>query len=559
MKKTVHFLALAILLVFGKYTYSQTPVEVPDTYNVLVSESINFLDDFIHGDTTATGERNTADAVYILKRGAAYFITNPITNTDWTLRLKAEDGDGARPIIYGYKNASTGDYYNTLFTVKGDLYLEGLAICSWSEFNPEEVSITPRRVIQTSAAGKSIYIDDCVLTAAGDGTIRTQSAVNVLKVQNTIMAQCGNVYDANPGNGRAFDLRDVSIDSLIVQNCSFVDGVDRVFRHYSSAAPIKYVLIDHNTIYNWMAYHGNIGLGYVGDSVKITNNLFVDNFILGNDSTDDARLEEFKEPGEVGPTGAYKMTFVGAVPNDTTAWVVSNNVYSVSSGIQTFYDSHSDAGLDNLIPLTSDINSNIEDSTTAFVKEDGITFSKPTTSLINMAEWYWDPLGANHAKVQTGFSAEDDFDRTTVDVFADSEEFNLSYGTSAVAYSSAINGYPAGDLNWYPELKTRWEAGEVVGIEDEVNPLPVEFTLEQNYPNPFNPSTKIVYSVPQQSKISLEVFDVLGRKVASLVNGVQTAGSHTVEFDASHLSSGVYFYRLSTQDLTLSKKMILMK
>src|SRR4030095_426344 len=79
-----------------------------------------------------------------------------------------------------------------------------------------------------------------------------------------------------------------------------------------------------------------------------------------------------------------------------------------------------------------------------------------------------------------------------------------------------------------------------VGINNNNNHLPSAYKLEQNYPNPFNPVTNISYSIPKSGKVKLSVFDMLGREVAVLANDYKSAGSYSVEFDASNLSSGVY-------------------
>jgi hypothetical protein len=88
---------------------------------------------------------------------------------------------------------------------------------------------------------------------------------------------------------------------------------------------------------------------------------------------------------------------------------------------------------------------------------------------------------------------------------------------------------------------------------------PSTFVLSQNYPNPFNPTTKISYAVPTATKVRLEVFDVLGRKVATLVDETKQAGEYSVEFDASRLVSGVYMYRMTTPKTTITNKMVLIK
>jgi len=91
------------------------------------------------------------------------------------------------------------------------------------------------------------------------------------------------------------------------------------------------------------------------------------------------------------------------------------------------------------------------------------------------------------------------------------------------------------------------------------NNLPFIYLLEQNYPNPFNPSTSIKYSVPKADLVTLKVFDVSGKEVAVLVNGMKQQGIYTVDFNASNLASGIYFYRIETGEFTAVKKMVLIK
>lgn len=97
------------------------------------------------------------------------------------------------------------------------------------------------------------------------------------------------------------------------------------------------------------------------------------------------------------------------------------------------------------------------------------------------------------------------------------------------------------------------------GVEYQNSIQPNDFVLYQNYPNPFNPTTKISYSIPERSNVILKVYDVLGREVATLVNEFRSAGKHEINFNASHLSSGVYFYTLLANEFTETRKFILMK
>jgi hypothetical protein len=103
--------------------------------------------------------------------------------------------------------------------------------------------------------------------------------------------------------------------------------------------------------------------------------------------------------------------------------------------------------------------------------------------------------------------------------------------------------------------------GSVVLSAGTGNGLPHVFALDQNYPNPFNPSTAIRYALPQRAAVSLEVYNTLGQRVASLVNGTEEPGFHEIRFDGTNLASGLYFYRLRAQpgDFTETKKLLLVR
>ena len=100
-------------------------------------------------------------------------------------------------------------------------------------------------------------------------------------------------------------------------------------------------------------------------------------------------------------------------------------------------------------------------------------------------------------------------------------------------------------------------------VDENINSIdtetPLNYSLEQNYPNPFNPVTTVQYSLVETEHVKLDVFNYLGQQVATLVDQVCSEGVHRVEWDASHLSSGIYFYRIQTKNFTATKKMYLVK
>ncbi len=125
---------------------------------------------------------------------------------------------------------------------------------------------------------------------------------------------------------------------------------------------------------------------------------------------------------------------------------------------------------------------------------------------------------------------------------------------------SSFNGSPLGTVTFdtvsFPIPGVNCD---LVGIEHEGNIIPNTFSLEQNYPNPFNPVTNIKFSIPKDGFVEIKIYDILGKEVSTLIEDPFEAGTYTVTFDASKLSSGVYFYKLVSGDFSQTKKMLLIK
>jgi len=148
-----------------------------------------------------------------------------------------------------------------------------------------------------------------------------------------------------------------------------------------------------------------------------------------------------------------------------------------------------------------------------------------------------------------------------IEVMNNSESLKIDYSIYHDVYDWVLIDQSTGD-----EYKLNSSGTiEIIGDADRFSlmkrsgSIPEKYTLAQNYPNPFNPVTSISYSVPASGPVSLKVYDLLGEEVSTVVEGEHKVGFHTAQFDGSHLSSGVYFYRLSSKDHTITKKLILMK
>lgn len=132
-----------------------------------------------------------------------------------------------------------------------------------------------------------------------------------------------------------------------------------------------------------------------------------------------------------------------------------------------------------------------------------------------------------------------------------------------IIVNSNIDKFPITELRVLlnegkPTVKVELGSITIVSNEEDLE-LTNEITLHQNYPNPFNPSTNITYQLPEARDVNISVFDITGRLIQILQNGKKAAGSYTLNFQASNLSSGVYFYRITAGDFVQTQRMLLIK
>lgn len=152
-----------------------------------------------------------------------------------------------------------------------------------------------------------------------------------------------------------------------------------------------------------------------------------------------------------------------------------------------------------------------------------------------------------------------DFDTAYVDIYVDmtvgqtAGQYNIGYFLTNAALDFT-------DSTFYSvSLENPIEVTGESAVPAFENRVAQDFSLAQNYPNPFNPATTIHYVLPAREAVRLIVYNMLGAEIATLVNGIQSAGAHEIEFDASQLSSGVYYYRLETATQQATRKMILLR
>ncbi len=520
-----------------------------------------YLNDQILGDTLAGGARRDSNCTYILQRNSLYYLNRSINNSQWPLIIQAQDTAGRRPVILMDTQPGTSRPPGTFSTMSGNLQLTNLIISGYNELVPSNLGGLQGGLFNLASAGYNIIIDSCLFTNVNGQHIRTGSAAHIVKVTNTVFANMGYLGTSNLGAGKGIDFRDVSVDSAILVNNTFVNAQDRIIRHYNSTGFLNYLVFDHNTIVNSMSYHGMLSLGHIGTRAILTNNLLVDAFALGAGDTDIVRQQEFSDSRELDDFGLWRMSWLIANPDSgiATNWTIARNYYSVSDSQQAFFawgDANPIVANPPLIPgpaLTHFIAGKLgADSSLAF-QQQNVALNNIPDLMMNMLRWYRTPFnavdsGAGKSKQKTYFTAKDDFDRRSYQYFRDT--LDCRYSTSSPLYTAGSGGTPVGSLTWWNMTPTGVAAGPDV---------PMQFALNQNYPNPFNPSTKISFTLGKSAYTTLTVYNILGQRVATLLAGAMNAGSHEVTFDARTLSSGVYFYRLESGAQVAVKKMMLVK
>ena len=471
-----------------------------------VAPGFGTLNEAIDSDTTATGERNDPNTIYMVEQDGIYILDGSIEHSGYHLRIYAEDGDGERPRLI--PGVATGGEAARAFTPRGDLTIRGLYVT-----NQDELGGLVLRIVRVRENDVRITIEDSHLDRASQSAFRIDGTNVKIYIRNSIISNIGT--PDSPENGRGFDDRGNDIDSLVVVNSTFYNLTSRVLR--DGGGLINYAEFNHNTFYNI----GRHGVSF-GPTVKakFTNNIAYNVGFYGNE----ASASETRHVVEIDSLTEN--------PSTQEVTISNNNVYIDPAILAVYPDTVS------AVPA-------YDETALAYLQENGteetnlneaLNFVDPPAQPIDiLTTYYADPAGEQEGW-NTGVSEDAELTDPDVDVMP----FDFAYNTGAASYSASTAGQPLGALTWWDiQLST---AGE------ETPGVPADITLQGNYPNPFNAATRIEFDLAAPAEVRVAIFDLLGRQVQVLSpRRLQAGSAHMIEIDASNLASGVYLYQLQVR------------
>ena len=508
-------------------------------------------------EITTAIEGASAGDVILLARGEWYF-TQEIIDVNVNLTIMADEATtGFPPVISGLvKEDAT--VAQSIMEVRADVVIKNIYF-SGTTSGREGGKDQDRAITFLDVEGMRAEFDGLWFDGFDRRTVQLEAEAMKFYATNCIWVDDHKVE--GPSEGRPIDLRQYGPDTVVVQNCSFVNTGNRVIRHVTaSGKPIGYMLIDHNTFVNGVNYHPNFDLGQI-EQLTFTNNIVMDPGILGSDfvirpSQNDGKFEIGLPENYYNPDKSLAAHRTREVYYDREEGITVFACHGVDT-VGTEITMHN-----NFVNMDQSIIDKLNTNDTLHVQAwmcsqfersivgDGDPF---TISDVD----FTDAPGLNFNVVDSYISYWDQNPDTRMTPTAP-DSIDLTYPTTNDAYTSAIDGFPLGDLNWFPEMKQLWEEGGVVGVE-EASSIPTKFELSQNFPNPFNPTTNIKISIPDNGNYKLTVFNILGQEVTTLLKGQLNVGNHEVTFNAGDLNSGIYFYTLTGNNVNISRKMILIK
>lgn len=607
MKTKLTLILFLSFLMAGLSLAQPYPAE-QDTVRILGGiDHLGSIETTINNDTTTGGLRVNPERVYLLEKDQFYVIQSGISFQDSmaTLHIVGERG-GAKPIVLTW--GKDGVYpSNGGHLIKGSLHFENTYwINRWNN------NVSPwRDFTMEYAVNPKLEILDCVIEFSGGLFVQANSGANNLNIfiKNTY-ARDATMHNNFMWGGR-FVTSNFPADTLWVENSTFTN-TQMTFGGYENKR-INFVYFNHNTFINMPTWPIHV---YLYEKGYFVNNIAVNYRILGTDKSfrsgqapggkenrlgifsidslkfalkgyenDPMPAEEDREYFNSDNLIWYNPLmdhYYNGEYNDCCPYPISqkdtlNTQEEVVDYKMPFMDEYTLSqvepfekrvyqnlieGVDPQLNTPSIANKDVVDSIAAWARLEFYGFGD---EVLAGRAWYF---GDGNPNTIPGFDASGNKTEEGVRGISKISDLieNFDYQSNV---RSNIDGRKLGALHWEDGAMEGWDSEaefakvmtayhSATDVEVESN-MPSKFELSAAYPNPFNPSTTIEFTIPVKNHVTLKIYNVMGQKVATLVNGVVNAGAHKVTWDASNLSSGVYFYSLESANQKLTQKVMLLK
>ncbi len=588
-KITIIFAVLFALAVLPNVAFSQQEVIlVPDTYDSGEGESsVGLLNRFIMEDTLAGGVRKHPNAIYRLERGKFYQINSRMyIDFDFTLDALPDDpANSTRPPIVYVDKTPQGNPEAVMFWFRGDstdITLKNILFQGVHAFDTE-LTPTGQYMAFMEGAFHRFTMDHCITHGFTHSVMSARASDRCsFFITNNIHYNSFALNGVGGGGFASNTMKTTYYDTVVYRNNTFFNNGGNNVLDWEF---LDYFEFTHNTMVNttinalWIPYLTN---------AKFNDNLFFDYQTVGETDWELFNGHWDKGTPKHGKASILKLNLVDPqvlidhrMQESDRKVEAKNNVYAWSETIKDFWENTTsqkdiDMGYSGEIRPVTWINhitdsmftdkanypnlvqeNNVELDPGFDATQQAAVLSKEIPFITEYRKHGWTNLeDAKERFYNPTYTASGNY----IDMFNLKWplELDLTYTNDAVL-KAAQGGFPAGDLNWYPDKKAEWEEWLKTDIREVSSNIPSKYILSQNYPNPFNPTTEMNFSIPVSGNTTLAIYNVLGQKVATLVNEELSAGSYKYQFDASNLTSGIYFYKLQSNDYSQVKKMMLIK
>ncbi|MCK5138112.1 MAG: T9SS type A sorting domain-containing protein [Bacteroidales bacterium] len=552
------------------------------------------LNEVILADTTAEGVQ--AHDTYVLERGGYYVLTGSITFKGDSTTIEAEEGEGMRPIILMGTDNEGATYGWGVIWCEGVVTLRDLRFPLTNDLGNRGWNSL------LSVAGENItaIMDNCIVDF-NDGMLigNDRSPDQTIILTNNLFRWGGESSWGGPWSGFGPIIKNANVEGMYIENNTWVDCIAPMVVYESGN--LKNFWFNHNTVVNHAQFFTR---SEYWNNAIFMNNLFVNPHFVG----ETLKLRFGQDP-DLLPYGVVTV----ATPHDSIVWpgfpakeervllFAHNNNYVADEIKQWWQDAP------GLLPDTADF------QVADYAKGDNGFLNSRAVSLMaddaNYPYFLWDDNYSMHT-VNPSFNGYT-FDYDEIRKFAEkmagvqdapgvsvgiegwarhpedttnrapvaTDFYTFDYASNELK-GAAYQGYPVGDLNWWPDLKATWEADtaketyekilasvkdgtwefksyNTVGIEDRTDNSS-GITLNQCYPNPASGYTNITFSIPGESSVSLRVYNIFGQEVLNVLDKQYPAGEFETRVDLRNLSSGTYFYQLRVDGFSQTRKMTLL-